>query len=312
MRKRLAFANPTLDVAVALAVYAHLAAHVSLATLAIGKLPLVAFHPAAVCGAFAAAAGPLGHVAVGVLNAGVALGADIAFTIALGATALLVHVAIGVHPFATLGCRPGAIFVHANPVMASAYQFTVGVGDLKGAAFADIAVFVFPLHLAYFNGVAVCGGKGLVLDGLVGFGERRAGTEAQGAKGQGQHPGLQRFVHKWFGVGQILPPPHTLLRRLTPLSPPFTAEFKEINKSLNDVRAIGSDAAKAVQQGIKTVDKEMEAATDLKKAAATPSADPKPVKAPETPPEGVESTAAAEPAPEPAPEPVKQTGAGGA
>ena len=90
------------------------------------------------------------------------------------------------------------------------------------------------------------------------------------------------------------------------------AEFKEINKSLNDVRAIGSDAAKAVQQGIKTVDKEMEAATDLKKAAATPSADPKPVKAPETPPEGVESTAAAEPAPEPAPEPVKQTGAGGA
>lgn len=86
------------------------------------------------------------------------------------------------------------------------------------------------------------------------------------------------------------------------------AEFKDINKSLNDVRAIGSDAAKAVQQGIRNVDKEMDAAADLKEKKPAPAADPAPVKAPETPPPGIESTAPADPAPEPA----KQSSAGGA
>ena len=82
-------------------------------------------------------------------------------------------------------------------------------------------------------------------------------------------------------------------------------EFKDIQKSLNDVKAISSDAAQAVQQGMKKVDQEIE--------EAAKDEDPKPEAAPETPPAGVESTSGDlvddDPAPTPAPaEPVK-TGA---
>jgi sec-independent protein translocase protein TatB len=44
------------------------------------------------------------------------------------------------------------------------------------------------------------------------------------------------------------------------------AEFKDINKSLQDVKAIGSDAARAVQQGIKNTEAEIERAAEAEEA----------------------------------------------
>lgn len=86
------------------------------------------------------------------------------------------------------------------------------------------------------------------------------------------------------------------------------AEFKDIKKSIDDVRAIGSDAARSVQQGMNRMEQDAEKATDLpevRKAVDmadddTPinaPADPIPLKAPDTPPAGVESTAPAQDTP---------------
>lgn len=79
-------------------------------------------------------------------------------------------------------------------------------------------------------------------------------------------------------------------------------EFNDIRKSIKDVRAVGSDAAKAVQEGIGRIDKELDSAADtkgvqdaldsVKETPINAPADPIPAKAPATPPAGVESTAA--------------------
>ena len=84
-------------------------------------------------------------------------------------------------------------------------------------------------------------------------------------------------------------------------------EFKDIQKSLNDVRAIGSDAAQAVQQGVRQVNSDIEDAAKIEET--------KPEPAPETPPAGIESTSGDlvdnDPAPappeKPAEEPAKTT-----
>ena len=79
------------------------------------------------------------------------------------------------------------------------------------------------------------------------------------------------------------------------------AEFKDIKKGIDDVRAIGSDAARAVQSGMNRIDKEMDEATEkqeiqdafdaLDETPINAPADSAVKKSPETPPAGVESTA---------------------
>ena len=51
------------------------------------------------------------------------------------------------------------------------------------------------------------------------------------------------------------------------------AEFKDIQKSLDDVKAIGSDAARAVQQGVNKVESDIEQAAKVEEAK---SPDPAP------------------------------------
>ena len=80
-------------------------------------------------------------------------------------------------------------------------------------------------------------------------------------------------------------------------------EFKDIQKSLNDVKAISSDAARAVQQGINKVD------SDIKQAAS--DAEDKPAPAADAPAIATESIAETKPEPAPA-EPKPEKPAAGA
>ena len=80
-------------------------------------------------------------------------------------------------------------------------------------------------------------------------------------------------------------------------------EFKDIQKSLNDVKAISSDAARAVQQGINKVD------SDIKQAAS--DAEDKSVPPGDAPAIATENIAEAKPEPAPA-EPKPEKPAAGA
>ncbi len=99
------------------------------------------------------------------------------------------------------------------------------------------------------------------------------------------------------------------------------AEFKDIKNSLNDVRAIGSDAAKAVQQGIQNTEREIEKAAEAEEAVkpkadatttGTGSSDPDPKPVSDTPPAGIESIAGDLTDAAPVAEAPKKTGTGDA